>query len=481
MGKKRKDGDGTLRQRKDGRWEGRIIIGYDGTNKAITKSVLAHSKRDCEAKLERLKVEYAARTDAVRRRIKPDMKLGDWLDIWYKTYKKPKIKPSTMEQYQTFIYKHIIPHIGHITLDSLTQNDIQTFLGQQKKNGRVLRTEVFGTGLSDMSVRKMGILISSALNQALKEKIIRKNIASGTKLPPKKAHEMKVLTHEEMRNVLLQAKEEGAYEILMLELSTGLRRGELCGLQWSDLNMTTGALRINRQVVRTENGLEEASLKSKDSERTIYIPESVLSVLKDWQKTIQSEWIFPSPWDLNKPRDPAALRNKIMRVLKHAGINNVRLHDLRHTFATTALEYGMDVKTLSMIIGHNSASTTLDIYGHITDDMQRKAAERIEAGIGSSESYEEFEAKLPEPEKKEKPAPFKPYKSKIRRSGTGGIYEINDHLYEGRYTPTNAQGKREAHNVYAKTYEECEQKLDAMIKEVKARIKADKERLKQQA
>lgn len=481
MGKKRSDGKGTLRLRKDGRWEGRIIIGYDENNKAVTKSVLAKSKNDCEKKLENLKTEYAARTDAVRRRLKPEMKFGDWLDIWYKTNIKPKIKVSTRSQYEDFIYKHIIPSIGGFTLDSLTQNDIQTFLGQQKKNGRVIRVELFGTGLSDMSVRKMGIIISSSLNQAVKEGIIRNNVASGTKLPPKKAHEMRVLTHEEIRNVLLQAKEEGAYEILILELSTGLRRGELCGLKWTDLNMKTGALRITRQVMRTENGLEETSLKTKESERTIYIPQGVLAILNEWHKEHPSTWIFPSPWDPEKPRDPSGLRNKVIRVLKHAGVEHVRFHDLRHTFATTALEYGMDVKTLSMIIGHNSASTTLDIYGHITDEMQRKAAEIIEQGIGSSEAYEEFEAKLPEPEKREKLTPFKPYKGKIRRSGTGGIYEINDHLYEGRYTPTNAQGKREAHNVYAHTYEECEERLDAMIVEVKARIKAEKEKLKQQA
>ena len=355
---------------------------------------------------------------------------------------------------------------------------MQTFLGQQKKSGRLKQIEQFGKGLSDTTVRKMGILLSSALKQAVKEKLIRVNVASGVKLPPKKAHEMRVLSHEEIRNVLLQAREEEAYEILLLELSTGLRRGELCGLKWIDLNLSTGALRVCRQVIRTESGLVETDLKTKDSERTVYLPGSVLEVMRTLKQRTDSEWIFPSPWDSAKPRDPQGLRKKVIRVLEHAGIEGVRLHDLRHTFATTAIEYGMDIKTLSMIIGHTSAATTLDIYGHITDDMQRRAAEKIESGIGSSEAYEAHEAKLPEPEKKKRPAPYKPYKSKYRRPGTGGIYEINDHLYEGRYTPTNASGKREPHNVYAKTYEKCEQKLNAMIAEVKARIKADKEALK---
>lgn len=183
----------------------------------------------------------------------------------------------------------------------------------------------------------------------------------------------------------------------------------------------------------------------------------------------------------DSPRDPTGLSKRISNVMKHAGIENVRFHDLRHTFATVSLEYGMDIKTLSMIIGHNSAATTLDIYSHVTDTMQRTAAEKIEGKIGNGDAYEKREAKLPVPKQKERIKPYEPYKGKIRRSGTGGIYEINDHLFEGRYTPTNAHGKREAHNVYAKTFEECEEKLNAMIAEVKARIKADKEELKRHA
>jgi hypothetical protein len=123
-----------------------------------------------------------------------------------------------------------------------------------------------------------------------------------------------------------------------------------------------------------------------------------------------------------------------------------------------ALEHGMDVKILSAIIGHISSATTIDIYSHVTGAMQRQAAQKIERGIGSSEAiqhHETLEEQLPTQEEmaqnKEK---FSAYTGKIRKPGTGGIYELNDHLYEGRYSPTNAQGKREVHTVYAKTKEE---------------------------
>ncbi len=141
-----------------------------------------------------------------------------------------------------------------------------------------------------------------------------------------------------------------------------------------------------------------------------------------------------------------------------------------------ALENGMDVKTLSATIGHVSSATTIDIYSHITDTMQRQAAAKIDRQIGGTDT------EIPRGEERARvdtlPPDFEPYKPKVRKSGTGCVTMINDHLYEGRYTPTNAYGKRESHNIYAKTREECEEKLAAMIAQVKAEIKAEKERLK---
>ncbi len=141
-----------------------------------------------------------------------------------------------------------------------------------------------------------------------------------------------------------------------------------------------------------------------------------------------------------------------------------------------AFENGMDVKTLSTTIGHVSSATTIDIYSHITDTMQRQAAAKIDRQIGGSD------AEIPRAEERARvdtlPPDFEPYKPKYRKSGTGCVTMINDHLFEGRHTPTNAYGKRESHNIYAKTREECEEKLAAMITHVKADIKAEKERLK---
>lgn len=149
------------------------------------------------------------------------------------------------------------------------------------------------------------------------------------------------------------------------------------------------------------------------------------------------------------------------------------------SFATIAIEHGMDVKTLSGMIGHISVDTTLNIYSHFTTEMQKNAAKKIDERLGSAAPQAKdpigaaMEAEVPPPGMR-----YDPYKGKICKSGSGGIYKINDHLYEGRYTPTNAYGKREPHNVYAKTREECETLLEKMIKEVRARIKEEKDALK---
>ena len=173
-----------------------------------------------------------------------------------------------------------------------------------------------------------------------------------------------------------------------------------------------------------------------------------------------------------------------MKPLENTGLFRfVEIIPQGHTFATTALEHGMDIKTLSAIVGHISSATTIDVYSHITDTMQVRAANRIEQGLGRGEAFvprEDADGEVPaEKETPPERARFEPYKGKIRKSGTGGIYEINDHLFEGRYTPTNAQGKREVHTVYAKTREEVEPLLEQMIAEVRARIKEEKRKMKE--
>ena len=177
-------------------------------------------------------------------------------------------------------------------------------------------------------------------------------------------------------------------------------------------------------------------------------------------KSCSSRWMFPSPKKADSPLDPAAVRKKLTSVLKRAGCKHLRFHDLRHTFATNALEHGMDIKTLSVIIGHVSSATTLNVYAHVTDEMRQKAADQIDRGIAGVEPPHK-----PGHQKRPKTTDFQAIKGKYRKPGTGCITQINDHLWEGRYSP-KVNGKRYARNVYAPTRAECEEKLAALITEM---------------
>ena len=330
-------------------------------------------------------------------------------------------------------------------------------------------------------VRMCHATCRSALEKAVQDGLIRVNPAIGCKLPPKKAREMQVLTREELQRFLIQAKFEGYYEVFLLDLATGLRRGELMALQWDDLNFKTGVLNVNKQVYDVRGQLQISTPKTKNSVRKIVLPPAVVEVLREYKKTVDSRWMFPSPVKEDCPITPGVVRRRLQLILEHAGCKHVRFHDLRHTFATLALENGMDVKTLSAMLGHVSAATTLDIYTHITDDMRLTAAANIDRGIGKVAPQEDASEPGQEtaPTQAEKPSmtDFKPYVGRKRRSGTGCVSEINDHLFEGRYSPKWSDGKKHARNVYAHTREECEEKLKVLIAEMKAEI-AEAQRLK---
>ena len=461
MAKRRKQGTGTVRQRKDGRWEGRAVVGYDEKRLPKTKSVLARTKRECQEKLKQLMETVGG---SKSEKIRPDMPFGDWLDFWYQNYSKPGIRPTTQACYEGKIYQHIIPELGKIPLNQLTQKDLQQFYTKLKKSGRLIRTQQFGEGLSDTMVRGCHATCRSALEKAMQEGLLRANPAVGCKLPPKRGREMQVLGREELQRFLIQAQAEGYYELFLLDLCTGLRRGELMALQWADLDFDIGMLTINKQVYDVKGQLRLSVPKTKTSIRRLILPPAVVEVLREYRNRVESRWIFPSPVKKETPLSPGAVRRRLQRILEHAGCRHVRFHDLRHTFATLALESGMDIKTLSAMLGHGSAATTLDIYTHITGDMQAEAAAKIDRGLGNEVEN------TTHPESSQM-TDFQPVGGQIRRSGTGCITEINDHLFEGRYSPVWPDGTRHSKNIYAKTRPECEEKLKELIKEMQAERK----------
>ena len=381
MAKKRANGEGNIRKRKDGRWEGRIVIGYDENGLPKTKNVLAKTKGECIEKLKALKSTITPDTPI---KLKVDMPFGEWLDYWYETYCKPNARPATQRIYEGYIRLYLHPRLGSIPLNKVTTSDIQQMCTWMMTEARVDQKNGEG-GLSDSQVINCYSLCDRVLEKAVAEKLIVRNPAKGCKLPPNRPNEMKVLSREDMQKVLIQAKEENYYELFLLEFATGLRLGELMALQWDDVDLVTGELRINKQVNLVGLKLVISEPKTKAAVRTLILPPSVRKVLAEYKTKVNSRWLFPSPKKDDLPIIPSAVSRRLHTLLEHAGCEQVRFHDLRHTFATNALAHGMDIKTLSTILGHVSSATTLNTYSHVTDEMRQRAAVKIDQGIAKAE------------------------------------------------------------------------------------------------
>ena len=199
-----------------------------------------------------------------------------------------------------------------------------------------------------------------------------------------------------MQKVLIQAKEENYYELFLLEFAIGPRPGELMALQWDDVDLVTRELRIKKQVNLVGSKLVISEPKTKAAVRTLILPPSVRKVLAEYKTRVNSRWLFPSHKKEDLPIIPSAVRRRLHTLLEHAGCGQVRFQDMRHTFATNALVYGMDIKTLSIILDHVSSATTLNTYSHVTDEMRQKVAVKIDQGIAKAEMQENAATVQPE-------------------------------------------------------------------------------------
>lgn len=371
MAKKRSNGEGNIRKRKDGRWEGRYTAGRDPeTGKQIFKNVLGKTQAEVKEKLAKA-LGNSKRLDLTKQ---GKYTVGQWMDIWFENYAAIKVRPSSHQTYQGYIKNHIKPSIGNIPLEKLTSMELQKLYRKLLTEGRVDRIEAKhqSKGLSAKTVRNINQIISSAMDLAVSQKIILENPTNACALPKVEHKEMKTITADHLRAFLNEAKATGVYEMYYIELATGLRRGELLGLKWEDIDLKTGTIRVRRQVARVNGKIVEAPLKTKNSYRTVAISRNAIEVLKAQKQKTNDEYVFPSL--TGGPISPDSVNNMLHRVLKRAGIPKVRFHDLRHTFATLALQNGVDIKIVSSMLGHFSAGFTLDTYAHVTTTAQKEAA-----------------------------------------------------------------------------------------------------------
>lgn len=261
----------------------------------------------------------------------------------------------------------------------LTSTDCQRMYNTMKKNGREVDREHYGEGLADSTVRSIHLMFHEAMDTALRKRLIASNPTGGTVIPKNNYKEKQVLNDNQLDLYMEAIKKDPLWhDFFYLELTTGLRIGEICGLRWEDFDEKSGTLKIQRSLARTvtaENFVGDP--KTEKGKRTIILPDSTYQVLLKRKEYCNSGWIFPSFVYPERPTSPSGAYHRHKTILRNLGLPDIRFHDLRHTFATHALKNNVDPKTLSGILGHTNASFTLDTYTHVTTEMQFIASEIV--------------------------------------------------------------------------------------------------------
>ena len=377
MAKKRANGEVNIRKRSNGIWEGRMTI--DG----VTKSVYGKTHSDVRVKLTQIRNEL----DNDEYIDPSDTRLKDWLVLWQNEYLED-VKLSTADRYKSCIRIHIVPALGNIRLMDLRPSAIQTFLNQCKKK----------KGLSEKTVKNIRLVLHKALEKAVEDEQIRSNPCDKTKVPTydEPPAEMRPLKDKEVNLFLSAIKDEPFEPLFYVALFTGMRESELIGLTWDCIDFERGTIHLYRQYKKARGPGGQyvfTSLKNKQS-RTFSPPQNVLNVLKrvkrrqaEWHLKAGSRWqnqenlVFTDPF--GKHVCTPTLYFHFKDVVAKIGLPELRFHDLRHSYATLALQNGIDVKTVSNNMGHSTTAFTMDQYAHVTETMMRDSAEKMQRFIES--------------------------------------------------------------------------------------------------
>ena len=373
--KKRANGEGTIRQRKDKTWEGRILI--DG----IRKSVYGKSRDEVRQKITELQWQA---DNSLYINTPDELTVNQWMKTWLATCSGHLTHSSSYERAQ-YVRLYITPYIGEKLLKKLCPTDV-----------RVLYNKLVQRGLSDNTIRNTKNILHAALQQAVDDEVIRKNVAANIKpqhslKDPKEIH---ALSDEEVSKLLDTI--QGTYwgPLFFVDLFTGMRKSEIIGLTWDCVDFEKKTIHLYRQLRLMEGmGVYEFTKLKNKKERTIYPPDCVFDMLKFVQRRQYEQKLRLGELWNNPERFVFTLENgchishrgifeNFKKIAKQIGIPEMRLHDLRHSYATISIQNGVDPKTVSDMLGHATVKFTLDVYTHITDSSARKAAQAMDSYVG---------------------------------------------------------------------------------------------------
>ncbi len=376
-------GGGSIRKRPDNKWEGRVTVGRDpGTGKQVQKTIRGDTQKEVRIAMQRIiqAVDEGTYSAPVH------LTVVQWLDTWLNEYKSD-VKHTSRVDYEQRIRVHIVPALGATRLSALTPVAVQKFYNSLQRKQ---------PPLSPKSVKNVHGVLHEALAQAVRLGYIRSNPADGCVLPRIEKADIQPLDAPQISAFLIAIEGDPFESLFKVDLFTGMREGEILGLQWDRVDFEHGTIFIDRQLARPRAKGDQyhfAPLKN-DRPRLIRPAPYVMDVLSR-QRREQAEIRLKAGSLWNDEGFPDLVFTNEMghhlysetvlrhyrRILDKAGIPPKRFHDLRHTYAVTSLYAGDDIKTVQENLGHSTAAFTLDVYGHVTDAMRKASADRMEAFI----------------------------------------------------------------------------------------------------
>ena len=370
-------------------WEARYTVGFDpGTGKQIQKSVTGKSQKEVAQKLKELTVALDAGTYIAPNK----MTVAQWLDTWQVEY-LANVKPSTVSSYEATIRNHLKPGIGAIRLDALTTHDIQEFYNSLRSPTEKRKA------LSSKTIKNIHGILHHALEQAMLNNYIRSNPSNACVIPKAIKKKVKPMNEHQIADFLKAIKGHKYENMFLVALFTGMRQGEVCGLQWECVDFDNGTILIDKQLqslrgkVRGDKEKYALVPTKNGKERTITAAPYVMDLLwktkqaqdanrKDFGSDfLENGLVFTD--EIGNRVTPQALYRAFKLVVTELNMKDVRFHDLRHSYAVVSLKSGDDVKTVQENLGHATASFTLDTYGHVTEKMKKDSADRMQAFIKS--------------------------------------------------------------------------------------------------